>query len=400
MISVDEALGTILDATGVLGDERVLLDQAVGRIASEHVESGRAVPAADNSAMDGFAVRAADCAGASASAPAVLPLRGESRAGDAVQELRPGTAMAIMTGAALPRGADSVVRIEDTAPRDGTVEIRVAVTPGTDVRHAGEDITPGTVVVPAGRRLRAVDIAACATAGWGEVPVRRRPRVALLSGGDELVPPGVEPLPHQVVDSNGPMLAAAIAEAGGEPVVQGVVADDPESVHEALERASECDLIVSSAGVSVGAHDQVRAAVEALGSVDVWRIAIRPGKPLLLGDVRGTPLLGLPGNPVSSAVTFELFGRPAILTLQGAETVWRRRVAVRLAEDVSTPEHLETYVRVRLESGEDAVPVAHLSGPQGSAMLRSLADAHALVVVPQGVGRCAAGSVVSALEMG
>lgn len=399
LLPVQVALQRLLALLTVTEVEMVPLDQACGRILAADVTSTRHLPGCDNSAMDGFAVRAADCAGAAASSPVTLPVSGEARTGVAAADLAAGTAMSITTGAPIPRNADAVVRVEDTRPRGDSVEILVAVTAGTAVRGAGVDVRPGMVMVPAGRRVRPIDIAACAAVGAHSLAVHRRPRVAILGGGDELVAPDVDPAPHQVADSNSPMLAAAVAEAGGEPVAFGVMADDRSAVRHHLHVAAGCDLVLTSAGVSLGPHDHVRSVVEELGSVDAWQIAMRPGKPLLIGTVLGTPLLGLPGNPVSSAVTFELFGRPAILSLQSATRIHRQRIAVRLGEAVSTPRMLETYLRVRLDDATDGIPVARLSGNQGSAMLRSLSDADALLMVPVGVGEAPEGSVWTGIAL-
>lgn len=399
LTAVEDALQRLLAGLRPTAVEELPLTAALGRVLATDVLSSRRLPGCDNSAMDGYAVRADDCAAATPATPAVLPVRGEVRAGSPVATLAPGAAMSIMTGAPIPRGADAVVPIEDTQSHAGDVVISAAVTAGAHVRRVGTDISPGMVMVPAGRRLRPVDIAAAAAAGAVALAVHRRPRVAVLGGGDELVPPGVEPAEYQVTDSNTPMLAAAVSEAGGEAVVLGVMADERDAVRGSLLAAAACDLVISSAGVSVGAHDHVRAAVEELGNVHVWRVAIRPGKPLLIGEVQGTPLLGLPGNPVSSAVTFEVFGRPAILALQGAARVQRRRIAVRMGEGISTPRGLQTYLRVRLDDGADGVPVARLSGHQGSSMLRSLADADALLVVDAATGDVPAGTLLTAIDL-
>jgi molybdopterin molybdotransferase len=401
LLPVADALERLLARLTVTAVESVPLRDACGRVLAEDVVSNRLLPGCDNSVMDGFAVRSSDCAGAAADAPVTLRIQGDSRAGAPAGDHAPGTATPITTDAPLPRGADAVVRVEDTRMRDARVDIHAAVTRGTDVRRAGGDVRPGMVIVPAGRRLRPVDIAACAAVGAVLLPVRRRPRIAVVGGGDELVAPEVEPAAHQVADSNSAMLATAVAEAGGDPMPFGVMGDERAEVRRRLLAAAECDLIVSSAGVSVGQHDHVGAVVEELGTVDVRRIAMRPGKPLLVGSVRGTPLLGLPGNPVSSAVTFELFGRPAILAMQGASRIERRRIAVRLGKAVSTPRALETYLRVQLEDASDGIPVARLSGDQGSSMTRSLSDADALLVVPVGVGvgDVAAGTPLTAIEL-
>jgi molybdopterin molybdotransferase len=254
-------------------------------------------------------------------------------------------------------------------------------------------------MLPPGRRLRPVDIAAAAAVGGASLWVRRRPRVALLSGGDELVQVGGVPAPHQVTNSNAAMLGAAVREAGGEVVDLGIVEDHPDALRTRLTAASGCELILSSGGVSVGRHDYVRQVVAEVGTVEVWRIAMRPGKPLLIGRVGDTPLLGLPGNPASAAVTFELFGRPALLALQGATVVHRRRVALRVGEDLDTPEGLETYVRVRLQEAGDGIPIATLSGGQRSSMLRSLTDADALLVVPAGMSRAPAGTLLTGFDL-
>jgi molybdopterin molybdotransferase len=389
-----------LVAPRATGEEPVPLGEARGRVLARAVISELALPGCDNSAMDGYAVCADDCAGASPANPVRLKLSGEARAGSPEGTLALGTAMGIATGAPVPRGADAIVPLEDTQrDGEGAVLVLVAPRPGRHVRRAGEDAVPGTVMVPAGRRLRPVDIAACAAAGCASVWVHRRPRVAIISGGDELVPVGVVPASHQVTDSNAAMLAAAVVEAGGEVADLGIVGDSREAVRARLAAIAGFDLVITSAGVSVGRHDHVREVVAELGSIEAWRLAMRPGKPLLIGRVGDVPMLGLPGNPASAAVTFELFGRPALLALQGASRVHRRRIALRAGEEMVSPETLETYLRVRLSDAEDGIPVATLSGAQGSSMVRSLSDAEALLVLPVGVSRVLAGSVVTGLEL-
>jgi molybdenum cofactor synthesis domain-containing protein len=232
---------------------------------------------------------------------------------------------------------------------------------------AGPLLTPVSTALAVGRPVRSVDIGACAAAGLSFLPVQRRPRVAVLAGGDELVPLGTQPLPHQVVDSNTPMLTAAVPEAGGEPVVIGSVPDDPDALRAALLSAASCDRIVSTAGVSVGVHDHVRRVLADIGRIEVWGVAARPGKPLVIGAVGHTPFLGLPGNPVSSAVMFELFARTAIRAMQGAAETSRRRLAVRLGEPVATPKHLETFLRVALSparTGSPSPTSAAVRGPR------------------------------------
>jgi molybdopterin molybdotransferase len=247
--------------------------------------------------------------------------------------------------------------------------------------------------------LRYVDIGVCAAAGAAPVAVSRRPRVALLSSGDELVAPGARPEPYQVTDVNTAMLSAAVLEAGGIPVPIGAVGDDRAAVLSALGAARDsADLIVSNAGVSVSKHDHVRDCVAQLGEVIVQTVNVRPGKPLVVGRVGSTPFVGLPGNPVSSAVTFLLFARPAILRMQGATQLLPPACSATLAEPFDKPAHLETYVRVRLESGPRGL-VARSSGGQGSAMMHGLAAADALAVLPAGAGTFDAGTIVQALQL-
>jgi molybdopterin molybdotransferase len=401
MLSVAEAQARIVAALRPLPVESVGLDEALGRVLAETIVSQRLLPAFDNSGMDGYAVRAGEVAGATDATPVVLPVSGESRAGGSPDvALPPGTAMLVMTGAPVPRGADAVVRYEDTDRGRDQVAVRVAVAPGTSLRHAGEDMSPGDEVLAAGRRLRSADLAACAALGVAELPVRRRPRVAVLSTGDELVEAGDVPGPGQLADSNGPALAAAIVEAGGVAVRMGIARDTAADVRDRLLGSEGCDLIVCSAGVSVGDHDHVRDVVEELGSLDFWRVAMRPGKPLAVGEVRGVPFIGLPGNPVSSQVTFELFARPALLALQGAAEIHRRRWPARVLEDMAKPDGLETFARGILVAGDDVgVPGVRLTGSQSSGVMRSLVLADCLVVLPASGSSVRAGSLVEVIPL-
>jgi molybdopterin molybdotransferase len=308
--------------------------------------------------------------------------------------------MRIFTGAALPEGADAVVRQEDTRRDGDDVLIEVAVAPGTAVRRRGEDIVAGTVVLQPGGRVSPADIAVAAAAGSGALVVARRPRVAIVATGDELRPAGSDLDGAQVADSNSPMIAAAVREAGGEPVLSGIASDDPSLLRQVLRAAMETsDLIVSSAGVSVGDHDHVQEVLAELGEIGLWRVAMRPGKPLLIGRAGAVPFIGLPGNPVSSSVTFELFARPAILRLQGASEVHRRRLRVRLGEDMPKPAGLETYARGRLVETDADLPLARSSGGQGSHMLRALVAAEVLLVLPSEPSSVPSGSVVEAIPL-
>ena len=400
-LSVAAAQARILAALTPLRSERVPLAEALGRVLAAPVVSRRTLPPFANSAMDGYAVRAADIAGAAEGSPVRLPVRGESRAGVVPsRRLERGTAMRIMTGAPLPEGADTVVRHEDTDNGRETVAVRVAAAHGTSVRFAGEDMRSGDRVLAPGHRLRAGDLAACAALGEVWLEVGRRPRVAVLSTGDELVEPDREPGPGQIVDSNAVSVAAAVREAGGDPVRLGIARDTVVDLRRHLEEGSRCDLVVSSAGVSVGDHDHVRDVVEEMGSLDLWRVAMRPGRPLAVGTVRGVPFVGLPGNPVSSQVTFELFARPAILALQGATEPHRRRSHARALEAMEKPEGLETFHRGILEGGRHGeLPGVRLTGAQGSGILRSMVLADCLIALPAEGSLVPAGTVVEIIPL-
>lgn len=389
----------LLDGIVALPTEGVGLGAAVGRILAETVTSAWEFPGFDNSAMDGYAVRAADIAAATTEAPIALPVSGESRAGGTPPALRNGAAIRIMTGAPLPEGADAVVRQEDTQRHGDSVTIEVAVAVETNVRRRGGDMPAGTPVLIAGRALTSVDVGVAAALGRPRLRVYRRPAVGVFASGDELVPAGSPRGPSEVIDSNSPMVAAAIREAGGIPRFLGIASDTLESVRTLLGAAAGCDVIISTAGVSVGDHDHVREVVAELGEIDTWRIAMRPGKPMLIGHVRGSIFLGLPGNPVSSVVTFELFARTAIRALQGETEPQRRRISVRLGETMTKPTELETYARAVLRPGDDGMPVASSAGDQGSSMLGSLVAADCLVILAADTTSFPAGTVVEAIPL-
>jgi molybdopterin molybdotransferase len=398
--SVASAQRRLLEQVGVLAPEAVSLDSALGRILAEPIRSHSELPGFDNSAMDGYAVRTSDITAATASTPVRLPVAGESRAGAVPEAHVAGTAMRIMTGAPMPDGADTVVRQEDTSRDGATVLIQVATALGTSVRPRGADMRAGDTVILPGRQLTSIDIGVAAALGHDRLVVGTRPRVALLATGDELVSAGTAVGPAQLVDSNSPMLTAAVREAGGIPTFLGIARDSKGSVRAMLEAASTSDLVVSSAGVSVGDHDWVRDVAAELGTISTWRVAMRPGKPVLIGRLRDATFIGLPGNPVSSSVTFELFARPVIRRMQGAHELHRRRMRVRLGEEMTKPAGLETYTRAVLrDSSRDDLPQAHSSGDQGSSMLQSLTRADCLLVLPADLEVIAAGTVVEAIPL-
>jgi molybdopterin molybdotransferase len=357
------------------------------------------LPGFDNSAMDGYAVLAHDVAAAAPRTPVRLPIEGEVRAGFAPPHpLLTGTAMRIMTGAAIPSGADAVVRVEDTSEEDGSVLVRASVPSGASLRARGSDLRSGDPIASAGQVLTPGVVGVCAAAGRASLRCLRRPRVMVLTTGDELREVG-EPLgPGQIVNTNRYTLAAAVEEAGALVLDAGVARDEREEIAAALEQAKGADLVISSGGVSMGAYDLVRDMLDRKGRIDFWQVALRPGKPLAFGTVHGVPLVGLPGNPVSSLVAFELFARPALLKMQGREDRERPRFQARTDEELTSPPHLEQYFRGIARREGDVIRV-RLTGDQGSHVLRSMADANCLVIVPQQKGSVPAGAAVEIMAL-
>jgi molybdopterin molybdotransferase len=395
-LEVREAQAVVLDATPVLGVETVAAGEALGRVLAEAVASDRRLPPADVSAMDGFAVRAADLAGASEAQPVPLPVVFEVAAGgSAPRPLRPGEAARIFTGGPLPPGADTVVRQEDTQGADGRVVIRVAAPEGEHVRRAGEDVREGEEVLAAGTRLRAAHLGMLAALGRSVVAVRQRPRVAILSGGDELVEPDRSVAGGRIVSSNSYSLAAQCREAGAEPVYLGIARDRPDELERGLRAGLRCDVLLSSAGVSVGDHDHVRPVLEKLGCrLAFWGVRMKPGYPLAFGrmEADGLPLVfGLPGNPVSAMVTFEQFVRPALLKMAGRSRLFRPVVEARLAERLEKAPGRLHLVRVELSRRGGEI-VASPTGNQSSGVLRSMTEGTGLLVFDAGATRLEAGA--------
>ncbi len=395
MLSVEEARDRILDHVRPTDPERASLADAAGRVPASLVLTAMVdVPPFANSSMDGFALRAAD-------APGELELAGEVAAGaGTLPSVMPGRTVRVMTGAPIPPGADAVVPLEVAEElADGRVRLP-ATAVGAFVRDAGSDTRIGDRVELPAEALGSATIAVLASLGCGELEVRRRPIVAILSTGDELVPPG-EPLgPGQIHDANSAALAAAVTEAGGEPRVLSRVLDEPASIEAALrDGAAGADLVVTSGGVSVGRHDHVRGAIERLGELSFWRIAVQPGKPLAFGSIDGRPVVGLPGNPVSALVTFELFVRPLLRALLGLSGDGRLHLPARLDARIAKDRERRAYLRVLVHSGPDGL-VARPAGGQGSAQLRALAAANALLVVPEGAEAGEAGALYDAILLG
>jgi molybdopterin molybdotransferase len=379
VLSVEQALEQILSRVAPLDTERVSLLEALGRVLAEPVDSRRDIPPWPNSSMDGYAVRAED------TRPDEVSLRVVTRvaAGTlASTVIGPGQAARIFTGAPLPPGADAVIPQEDVRAEEGSVVLGRTVQPGEFVRPLGEDVRAGECVLQPGHPIGAAEVGLLATLGYAQVRVHRRPRAAILSTGDELADLGSEPGPGQIANTNSYSLMAQVLEAGGQPINLGVAPDRLDSIRTRLEWGRTADVLVSSAGVSVGEHDFVKEALTALGAeLHLWRVSMRPGKPITFGSLDGRAVFGLPGNPVSAMVTFELFVRPVLRKLAGHERLARPMIRAGALAPIPNPGSRRGYLRVML------VPVdggygARLTGDQGSGILTSMVRADGLAVVP------------------
>lgn len=386
MISVDEARAVILAACPILAPRALPLGDALGCVTAGIVVAGHDVPSFANSAMDGFAVRAADTAGA----PVTLEVVGTAAAGSAPGvEVGPGQAVRIMTGAILPAGADAIVMVERTAPAGAAqVSIEVAAAAGDHVRHPGEDIRTGQTLFEPGTELGPGHLGVLASVGAATVDVVPKARVGVLSTGDELTSAPGDLRPGQIRDSNRPMLLALVARAGCVPVDLGSAPDDEAAITAAIEHGvAECDAILTSGGVSVGDFDYVKVVLDRLGDMRWWQVAVKPAKPLAFGTVGGTPVFGLPGNPVSSMVSFELFARPALRQMMGHRELFRPELAAVADEALRRhPDGKVHFVRVVATTDDAGRLHVRSSGGQGSHLLRAMALANALAVLPDGAG--------------
>ncbi len=368
----------------------------VGLVLAEDLVSAVSLPPFDNSAMDGYAVQSADVADAERHAAVALPVPVDIPAGKTdIVPLLPGTAHRIMTGAAIPPGADAVVKVEDTDGGEQRVAVRAPVAPGTHIRLAGEDVTAGDTVLRGGTVLGSPQLGLAAAIGLAELPVHRPVRVLVLSTGSELVAPGNPLLHGQIYESNSVLLAAAVREIGGEATVLRFVPDDVDAFHAAVaEHLGEVDLLVTSGGVSAGAYEVVKDALTGQG-VEFLRVAVQPGGPQGSGTFKGLPVVTLPGNPVSAALSFELFLRPALLAAMGHAVIHRPRVRARSAAELRSPSARRQYRRGRLE-GDVVTPV----GGPGSHLLASFAASNCLIEVPEDAEVIAEGDVVDVLLIG
>jgi len=403
MISVDEALEYVLKHFEPLEPEEVEILDALDRVLAEDIYSDMDIPPFDNSAMDGYAVRAADTVGASPEAPITLQVIADLAAGHTTDLMvEPGTAIRIMTGAPLPAGADAVVRFEETSEglrggegRDDRIEIFTEVVVGENVRPAGEDIRKGELVLSKGTILRPQEIGVLASLGRAKIRVIRRPRVAILATGDELV--GIdEPLaPGKIRNSNEYSNAALVRRYGGIPIRLGIARDDVEELRAKIREglAQKVDLFLTSAGVSVGDYDVVKDVLGAEGEIHFWQVCMKPGKPLAFGEIQGVPLLGLPGNPVSAMVSFEQFARPAILKMLGKTRLRKPTVEAILEEDVESSGR-RNFKRAVITK-RDGEYYASITGPQGSGILTSMVKANGLAIIPEGIRYMKAGERVT-----
>ncbi len=391
MLDFDEALTRVIAAHTRLGRERVPVWNARGRVLTDDLHATSPWPAFDHSAMDGYAVRAADFAG---DGPWALPLVGESRTGHAEGEVTRGTTARIFTGAALPLGADSVVMQENVEADGGIIRFQKAPSLGENVRKRGEDLAAGALALAAGTRLSGYHVGLLAALDQAEVVVSRRPRVTILCTGDELRPPGSAGGPNSIPDSNGVALAALVEEAGGLVVRAPLVKDEPRAMRDALSDAlRQTDLLLTVGGVSVGDHDVVRPALEALGAkIDFWKVSMKPGKPLLLAQHESALVLGLPGNPVSAQVTFALFGIPLLRSMQGDWAARPTPRRARLSEALRQKPGRRGFYRAALR-GDHVTPIKN----QASGAVTAMAWANALVVVPETQSEVSAGEWVDVL---
>ena len=398
MIPVDTALDRVLTPLRPLPAEVVALTAACDRVLAEPITARRTQPPADMSAMDGYAVRAADVA----DPPVALAVVGAAPAGGAFDRaLEPGQAVRIFTGGPVPAGADTVVIQEDTETGgDGTVRVLEAARPGRHIRRQGIDFAAGDVLLDAGRRLTARDIALAASGNVPWLAVRRRARVAILTTGDELVRPG-EPLDgDRIVNSNSAMLAGVVTSSGGVAVDLGIARDDAASLKSLAEGARGADFLVTIGGASVGDHDLIRKVLGDVGlTVDFWKIAMRPGKPLISGMFAGIPMLGLPGNPVSAYVCAELFLRPALDRLHGLPPRPAPTETARLAEPMAANGGRQDYVRATLDRDDNGALMARPNPVQDSSMLSVLAAADCLIVRPPGAAAAGPGDEVPILRL-
>jgi len=396
MISLEAALSQILAAIRPLGLEKVNLLDALGRVIGEDILASRAIPPKNNAAMDGYALRSADIRGASRERPVVLNVIEDIPAGAIPQKrVGQGQAARIMTGAPVPDGADAVLRMEETEKDGQRVRVFVEAPAGQDIRLAGEDVRSGETVISRGDIVRPAEIGMLATVGRSFISVYQKPLVAILATGDELVDVDENPSPWQIISSNSYALTAQVLDCGGIPLQIGIAKDTREDLTAKLQSALRADLIISSGGVSVGDYDLVKDIMKEVGNrMQFWQVAMRPGKPLAFGAMNGVPLFGLPGNPVSSMVSFEQFVRPSILKMTGHRNLFRRTIRALLTASIEKKKGTRHFIRARVTI-EDGRYRAVATGEQGSGILKSMVQANGLIVLPEHTASVNAGDTVT-----
>ena len=384
MITVDEAIEKVLSHVQPLGFEKASILESLGRVIAEDAIASRDLPPYDNSGMDGYAVRSEDIQNASERHPVQLEVIEDLRAGFFAEKVvQSGQAIRIMTGAPIPMGADSVIPVEDTEIRDGSVLVRKAVRPGEYIRKAGEDVKGGDRVITQGEIIRPSEIGMLASIGRSFILVYRRPLVAILCTGEELVDVGEALVGAKIVSSNSYTLAAQVKECGAIPMQLGIARDDKDEIKTKLLQGLQADVFISSAGVSVGDYDFVRDALKELGAKMVfWRVAMKPGKPVAFWLYEGKPVFSLPGNPVSSMVTFEQFVRPALLKMMGHRQIFRPIIDAVLKEEIRKEPGKKHFIRALVSLENDGYFVT-TTGPQGSGILRSMVKANSLIIIPE-----------------
>jgi molybdopterin molybdotransferase len=413
VITVDQALEKVLEHVDILGAEESPILSCLGQVLAEDVFSNINIPPLDNSAMDGYAVRSADTRGASRKSPRMLRVIDTVAAGAVSRsEVEPGTAVRIMTGAPIPEGADGVVRFEDTdeSERQGgpaEIGVLIEVAPGAEIRRAGEDIAAGSLVLKQGTVLRAAEVGVLASLGCSKAKVIRRPVVAVLATGDEIVAIG-QPLPDgKIYNSNSYSLTALVQHYGAVPKVLGIALDNEDSLMGKLRRGLEADMVITSGGVSLGDYDVVREVLAKEGEIIFWRVREKPGKPLVFGLLKGRsktggakkiPFFGLAGNPVSAMVNFELFARPAILKMMGRKKLTKPTVRAVVEDVIENTDGRRVFTRVFVEKRGDGY-FARLTGPQGSGILTSMALANGLAIVPEDKSGVEPGDVVEVMML-
>ncbi|MBI4317217.1 MAG: molybdopterin molybdotransferase MoeA [Chloroflexi bacterium] len=406
MISVEEALGRILSFVSVLEPETKPILDALGQVTAEDIYSDFDIPPLDNSAMDGYAVRAEDTHGASHSNPVRLRVVAELAAGYTTETVvRPGTAIRIMTGAPIPKGADAVVQFEhtdevetlkqpSTAGKRAEVAVYVPAGQGVNIRQAGEDVRRGELIIRKGTPVRPAEIGVLASLGRATIRVVRRPKVAVLATGDELVELGKPLRRGQIHNSNSYSVGAQVLRYGGIPWLLGIAGDREADLVAKIKQALDADLLITTAGVSVGDYDVTKKVLATEGEITFWLVRMKPGKPIAFGHIGKVPHLGLPGNPVSSMVAFEQFGRPAILKMMGKTNFRKPEVRAVLHGEADNKDGRRCFYRARVEWHEGHWH-AYLTGPQGSGILTSMALANGLVIVPEDVAQVDDGDLVT-----